>query len=197
MQSSAAQPADCTWRPVGWRPASATMVEGAHEIYLLTSGEALMIDSFLLIYMSRHACQALFQILGTKHMALCVTGHNGAGKTTAISILTGMLPPTSGDALMMGRSILTDMPGIRQDLGCCPQFDILWPEITVLEHLRIYAAIKGFRGRDTEDAALAAAAGVGGRPLLCSCALLLLLHCMPAQKYSDASSALLHCDLHV
>ena len=95
-------------------------------------------------------------------------GHNGAGKTTAISILTGMLAPTSGDAVMNGRSILTDMPSIRADLGCCPQFDILWPEITVLEHLSIYAAIKGFRGQDAKDAAAAAAAEVGERPCLCT-----------------------------
>jgi len=88
-------------------------------------------------------------------------GHNGAGKTTAISILTGMLQPTSGDAVLNGRSILTDMPSIRADLGCCPQFDILWPEISVLEHLSIYAAIKGFRGQDARDAAAAAAAEVG------------------------------------
>ena len=72
-----------------------------------------------------------------------------------------MLTPTSGDAVMNGRSILTDMPSIRADLGCCPQFDILWPEITVLEHLGMYAAIKGFRGTDARDAAAAAAAEVG------------------------------------
>ena len=73
-----------------------------------------------------------------------------------------MLTPNSGNAVMNGQSILTDMPSIRADLGCCPQFDILWPEITVLEHLSIYAAIKGFRGADARDAAAAAAAEVGG-----------------------------------
>ena len=36
-------------------------------------------------------------------------GHNGAGKSTTISMLVGLLPPTSGDALVFGKSILTDM----------------------------------------------------------------------------------------
>ena len=45
---------------------------------------------------------------------LARTGHNGAGKTTAISILTGMLTPTSGDARIFGASILTDMAAIRR-----------------------------------------------------------------------------------
>lgn len=67
---------------------------------------------------------------------------------------------------MNGHSILTDMPSIRADLGCCPQFDILWPEITVLEHLGMYAAIKGFRGTDARDAAAAAAAEVGRHDIL-------------------------------
>jgi len=94
------------------------------------------------------------------------TGHNGAGKTTAISILTGMLRPTSGDARVYGASILTDMARIRQSLGVCPQFDILWPEITAQEHLALYAAIKGYRGSDARAVVLSAARDVG-EPLPC------------------------------
>lgn len=36
-------------------------------------------------------------------------GHNGAGKSTTISMLVGLLPPTSGDALVFGKNILTDI----------------------------------------------------------------------------------------
>ena len=124
-----------------------------------------------------------------KYDGVCA-GHNGAGKTTAISILTGMLSPTSGDAVLNGRSILTDMPSIRADLGCCPQFDILWPEISVLEHLSIYAAIKGFREQAAKDAAAAAAAEVGRQtcmsPNLSSLSKMLALS-LPCQNlpYSD------------
>lgn len=38
-----------------------------------------------------------------------IEGHNGAGKSTTISMLVGLLQPTSGDALILGKNILTDM----------------------------------------------------------------------------------------
>jgi len=44
---------------------------------------------------------------------LCLLGHNGAGKTTTINMLTGMLPITSGDALIYGKQCTTDMDAIR------------------------------------------------------------------------------------
>lgn len=40
-----------------------------------------------------------------KNEILCLLGHNGAGKTTAINLLTGMLRATSGDALVLGHSL--------------------------------------------------------------------------------------------
>lgn len=39
-------------------------------------------------------------------------GHNGAGKSTTISMLVGLLPPTSGDALILGNSIVTNMVNV-------------------------------------------------------------------------------------
>jgi len=70
-------------------------------------------------------------------------GHNGAGKTTTISILTGMLTRTSGRAIIDGYDTETQMGEIRASLGICPQFDVLWPTLTVREHLRLYAAFSG------------------------------------------------------
>lgn len=54
------------------------------------------------------------------------------------------------------------MPAIRQNLGVCPQFDILWPDITVREHLQLYAQIKGYSALDAASVALAAAVKIGG-----------------------------------
>ncbi|KAJ3259370.1 ATP-binding cassette sub- A member 5, partial [Borealophlyctis nickersoniae] len=75
-------------------------------------------------------------------------GHNGAGKTTTIHMLCGLYPPTSGTATIYGYDIRHDMPQIRQMLGVCPQHDILLDELTVAEHLRIFAGLKGVRDID-------------------------------------------------
>eukprot|EP00467_Chlorarachnion_reptans_P011068 CAMPEP_0114538360 /NCGR_PEP_ID=MMETSP0109-20121206/30099_1 /TAXON_ID=29199 /ORGANISM="Chlorarachnion reptans, Strain CCCM449" /LENGTH=2283 /DNA_ID=CAMNT_0001722369 /DNA_START=209 /DNA_END=7060 /DNA_ORIENTATION=- len=73
----------------------------------------------------------------------CLLGHNGAGKTTTISLLTGMVRPTSGRATVQGYSIATDQLAIRRIMGVCPQHDILWDNLTVQEHLELFATLKG------------------------------------------------------
>jgi ATP-binding cassette, subfamily A (ABC1), member 3 len=80
-------------------------------------------------------------------------GHNGAGKSTTISMLTGLISPTSGDAIIEGKRVSTDMGFIRQSLGVCPQHDILFPELTVLQHLKMFATFKGVPDAEAEAAA--------------------------------------------
>uniref|UniRef100_A0AAY4A4D9 P-type phospholipid transporter n=1 Tax=Denticeps clupeoides TaxID=299321 RepID=A0AAY4A4D9_9TELE len=70
-------------------------------------------------------------------------GHNGAGKTTTMSILTGLFPPTSGTAYILGKDIRTDLNAIRQNLGVCPQHNVLFSMLTVEEHIWFYARLKG------------------------------------------------------
>nr|XP_012645592.1 ATP-binding cassette sub-family A member 3-like isoform X2 [Microcebus murinus] len=70
-------------------------------------------------------------------------GHNGAGKSTAISILSGLYPPTSGKAYVNGKDISKQMVQIRRSLGICPQQDLLFSYLTVAEHLHFYGVIKG------------------------------------------------------
>jgi len=84
---------------------------------------------------------------------LCLLGHNGAGKTTTIDMLTGMVAPTSGKAWINGLEIGSNMADIRQLIGVCPQHDILWPDLTVQEHLEIFAAFYFLVG-DAKDAAV-------------------------------------------
>ncbi len=80
-------------------------------------------------------------------------GHNGAGKTTTISMLTGLIPVTSGDATIRGLSIKDKMPSIRCTLGFCPQHDVLYDQLTVREHLEFYAGLKGYSKEKTKQAA--------------------------------------------
>lgn len=71
-------------------------------------------------------------------------GHNGAGKTTTISILTGMITPTSYvEASVDGMDISEKMDAIRQTVGLCPQFDVLFNDLTARQHLELFADIKG------------------------------------------------------
>ncbi|XP_031243974.1 ATP-binding cassette sub-family A member 3-like isoform X2 [Mastomys coucha] len=70
-------------------------------------------------------------------------GHNGAGKTTTLSILTGLYLPTRGKVYISGYDISSDMVQVRKSLGLCPQDDLLFPLLTVSEHLHFYCVIKG------------------------------------------------------
>ncbi|XP_023310224.1 ATP-binding cassette sub-family A member 3-like [Anoplophora glabripennis] len=70
-------------------------------------------------------------------------GHNGAGKTTTMSMLTGMITPTSGTAKVNGFDIRTEMDGVRQSLGLCPQHNIIFDQLTVEEHLYFFSKLKG------------------------------------------------------
>ncbi|KAJ8755578.1 hypothetical protein K2173_022157 [Erythroxylum novogranatense] len=89
-----------------------------------------------------HAVNSL-QLTLFENQILALLGHNGAGKSTTISMLVGLVPPTSGDALILGKNIATDMDDIRNFLGVCPQNDILFQELTVREHLELFAMLKG------------------------------------------------------
>lgn len=72
-----------------------------------------------------------------------IIGHNGAGKTTTFSMLTGMIGPTSGTALINGYDIRTSTEMARSSMGFCPQHNILFDELTVREHILFYSRLKG------------------------------------------------------
>ncbi len=74
---------------------------------------------------------------------MALLGHNSAGKSTTLSMLTGCLEPTSGTVLLRGPSGLQDTRLGRVPIGFCPQYDVLWPSLTVYETMRVYAQIKG------------------------------------------------------
>lgn len=68
-------------------------------------------------------------------------GPNGAGKSTLMKILTCFIPPTSGDALILGHSILEDTLEIRRSIGYLPEHNPLYTEMYIREFLRFIAGI--------------------------------------------------------
>ncbi|XP_076395704.1 phospholipid-transporting ATPase ABCA3 isoform X2 [Megachile rotundata] len=78
-----------------------------------------------------------------KGQITALLGHNGAGKTTLMSILTGVISPTEGKVLINGKSIAKHLDVIRNDLGLCPQENMVFPDMSVSEQLEFFGLLKG------------------------------------------------------
>ncbi|OMH83116.1 ABC transporter A family member 1 [Zancudomyces culisetae] len=72
---------------------------------------------------------------------LALLGQNGAGKSTTMNILSGMMPKSAGDALLYDYP-LGDQRSLRRIFGICPQHDILFDELSAVEHIKLYAGLK-------------------------------------------------------
>ena len=70
-------------------------------------------------------------------------GANGAGKSTTFKALTRDILPTTGQITINGLSVKKQFTDIRKIIGYCPQYDPLFPSLTVLETLKFFALIKG------------------------------------------------------
>ncbi|XP_013856462.1 ATP-binding cassette sub-family A member 1, partial [Austrofundulus limnaeus] len=70
-------------------------------------------------------------------------GVNGAGKTSTFRMLTGDTPITHGEAFLNHHSVQREMERVHQLMGYCPQFDAINDLLTGLEHLELYARLRG------------------------------------------------------
>ncbi|HJU65513.1 MAG TPA: ABC transporter ATP-binding protein [Gemmatimonadaceae bacterium] len=68
-------------------------------------------------------------------------GANGAGKTTAIRMLTGLLTPSSGQATVAGHDIATESEAVKRRIGYMSQRFSLYDDLTVRENIRLYGGI--------------------------------------------------------
>uniref|UniRef100_A0A8C4MKG9 ABC transporter domain-containing protein n=1 Tax=Equus asinus asinus TaxID=83772 RepID=A0A8C4MKG9_EQUAS len=85
---------------------------------------------------------------------LGLLGPNGAGKSSSIKMISGVMTPTAGKVELKGSSSDWDHQGddTLKFLGYCPQENVLWPNLTVKEHLEVFAAVKGLRKGDASAA---------------------------------------------
>ncbi|KAF3901446.1 hypothetical protein ABW21_db0204559 [Orbilia brochopaga] len=65
----------------------------------------------------------------------CLLGPNGGGKTTTLKCIGGVIKADKGSSIELGCE--------RTELGYCPQHNVIWPQLTVREHVQIWMMIKG------------------------------------------------------
>jgi len=78
-------------------------------------------------------------------------GANGAGKSTTIKMLCGILEPTSGDALVGGFSIKTQPDKVKQSIGYMSQKFSLYNDLTVEENINFFGGIYGLTGQELRE----------------------------------------------
>ncbi len=82
---------------------------------------------------------------------LSLLGVNGAGKTTTIKMLCGLVRPTSGDARLMGKSIIDDAREVKSIIGVSPQQTAVGYNLTVRENLELMCGAHGLGKAETAE----------------------------------------------
>ena len=78
-------------------------------------------------------------------------GANGAGKTTALRMLIGLLAPTSGSARVAGHDVFSHSEAIKPDIGYMSQRFSLYEDLTVRENIALYGGIYGLTNREIRE----------------------------------------------
>ncbi|KAL9642897.1 hypothetical protein ABK040_010592 [Willaertia magna] len=95
-------------------------------------------------YGSFYALKGTNLLIG-KSECFGLLGMNGAGKSTTISILSGIYGPSNGTCFIYGHDVRYDIEKIHKMMGLTAQFDILYPDLTCEEHLLFYSRLKGVK----------------------------------------------------
>ena len=88
-------------------------------------------------------------LTGNRAEILGILGPNGAGKTTLVRQITTELLPTSGEIRVFGHDVVAEPSIVKRLLGVVPQEGALFDYLTVYQHLRIFAKLRGLTPRDS------------------------------------------------
>src|SRR3954468_23941318 len=78
--------------------------------------------------------------------SVALVGRNGAGKSTTMRVLAGVLPPTAGSVVVCGADAADNAAAVRAAVGYCPDVGGLIPRATAWEHLQLAARLRGMEG---------------------------------------------------
>lgn len=78
-------------------------------------------------------------------------GPNGAGKTTSLSMMCGLLSPTSGDLQVAGLNYAQNRTEIQEKIGVVPQEYALYPTLTAFENLEYFGSLYNLKGKDLKN----------------------------------------------
>ncbi|XP_051681851.2 ATP-binding cassette sub-family A member 6 isoform X1 [Oryctolagus cuniculus] len=106
----------------------------------------------------KNCCSRRKKKIAVRNISFCVKkgeilgllGPNGAGKSSSIRMISGITKPTAGEVELKGCTSVGSHQGedMVKFLGYCPQENVLWPFLTLKEHLELYAAVKGLKRGD-------------------------------------------------
>jgi ABC-2 type transport system ATP-binding protein len=82
---------------------------------------------------------------------LALLGLNGAGKSTTVRMLCGLLSPDTGDATVLGHSILKETQAVKSVIGVSPQESATAPNLTVYENLELIARLHGMSRTEAHE----------------------------------------------
>lgn len=82
-------------------------------------------------------------------------GVNGAGKTTTVKMISGLLAPTSGDAEILGYSLVSQTQEVKSRINLSPQETAVAPKLTARENLELIAGIYGSTRKEAKEKAAA------------------------------------------
>ncbi|XP_065294957.1 phospholipid-transporting ATPase ABCA3-like isoform X3 [Dermacentor albipictus] len=130
----------------------ATVMQDTNRFEELPPGNkaVISIDNLTKVYDNKPALNGVSLTVYESRITVLL-GHNGAGKTTMMRILTGMQAPTSGAATVCGYNVSSQREQVRQRVSFCQQTDIFFEDMTCAENLLYFGSLKRGRHRRIKE----------------------------------------------
>ncbi|XP_072143707.1 phospholipid-transporting ATPase ABCA3-like [Dermacentor andersoni] len=102
----------------------------------------IVLDNVTKIYQNRTVALRRVSLKAYPGDVTVLLGRNGAGKTTLLRLITGLEQASAGSVYVAGHNVALNTDAARRSMGFCPQENILFLGLTVLEHLQFFARIR-------------------------------------------------------